>query len=107
MVSQRQALEDSLRLEILTAYRALREAQLAVVTAGRARVAAEASYESRQQLYQFGRATTFELIEAETARLQARLEVIQAHIALRVARVQLDHAVGRDVPLIVGAQAMR
>lgn len=107
VVSQRQALEDSLRLEILTAYRALREAQLAVVTAGRARVAAEASYESRQQLYQFGRATTFELIEAETARLQARLEVIQAHIALRVARVQLDHAVGRDVPLIVGAQAMR
>lgn len=107
VVTQRQALEDSLRLEILTAYRALREAQLSVVTAERARVAAEASYESRQQLYQFGRATTFELIEAETSRLQARLDVIQAHIALRVARVQLDHAVGRDVPLIVGAQAMR
>jgi outer membrane protein TolC len=41
-------------------------------------------------------ATTLELMQAETARIQARLNVINAHIGLRVARVQLDHAVGRD-----------
>ena len=42
--------------------------------------------------------TTLELIQTETARVNARLNLINAHIALRVARAQLDHAVGRDIP---------
>jgi outer membrane protein TolC len=42
--------------------------------------------------------TALELMQAETARVQARRNLINAHIALRVARTQLDHAVGRDVP---------
>jgi outer membrane protein TolC len=39
-------------------------------------------------------------LQAETTRIQARLNLINAHIALRVARVQLDHAVGRDVGVL-------
>ena len=42
--------------------------------------------------------TQLELLQAETARVQSRLNLINAHIALRIARTQLDHAVGRDVP---------
>jgi len=52
------------------------------------------------RLQEQGMATTLELMQAETARIQARLNSINAHIGLRVARVQLDHAVGRDANVV-------
>ncbi len=97
LIAQRRSLEDALRLEILTAHGALREAKIAVQTAEQGHQAAEAALAARELLHSGGRATSFELIQAETARLQARLNLVEAHIALRVARVQLDHALGRDV----------
>jgi outer membrane protein TolC len=97
LIAQRRSIEDALRLEILTAERALREARIAVTTAEQGHAAAQAALEARERLHAGGRATSFELIQAETARLQARLNLVEAHIALRVARVQLDHALGRDV----------
>lgn len=97
MLAQRRALEDALRMEILNAHGALREAVLAVRTAEQGQLAAEAALQARESLHQSGRATSLELIQAETTRLQARLNLIEAHIALRTARVQLDHALGRDV----------
>jgi outer membrane protein TolC len=44
-----------------------------------------------------GRATTTELIEAESDLLNARLGELDAHVGLRVAEVRLHHAAGLDV----------
>jgi len=94
--AQRAAVKDAVRDEIRAAVVATREAAVAAETANRGLTAAEESYRVRRELFELGRATDVELIDAETDVLRARLEMIQARVDARVARVQLDHAVGRD-----------
>ncbi len=105
MMAQRSAIQDALRVEILSAKGAMQEALIAMKTAQQGHAAAEAALKAREALHAGGRATSLELIQAETTRLQARLNLVEAHIALRVARVQLDHALGRDVNAVAPATA--
>jgi outer membrane protein TolC len=77
---------------------ALEQARQNVTTAEQGERAAAAAYDARLRLQEQGMGTQLELLQAETARVQSRLNLINAHIALRVARTQLDHAVGRDIP---------
>jgi outer membrane protein TolC len=95
---QQVGVERALRVEVVGALGALEQARLNVSTAEQGERAAAAAYAARARLQEQGMGTTLELLQAETVRTQARLNVVNAHIALRVARVQLDHAVGRDVP---------
>lgn len=97
IVGQRKTVEEAVRLEVATARGALSQASLNVSTAEQGERAAVAAFAARERLQEQGMATALELMQAETARIRARLNVINAHITLRVARVQLDHAVGRDV----------
>lgn len=94
---QRTIALENLRLEVASAYRALAQARVNVVTAEQGERAAAAALDARVRLEEQGMATTLELMQAQTAQVQARLNLIDAHISLRVARVQLDHALGRDV----------
>lgn len=96
ILAQRRLLLDGVRMEILQARQAMSEAHVAAATSRRALVAVEEAYRVRRQQYEFGRATSLELSDAEVELLRARMALIDAHIGLRVARVQLDHAVGRD-----------
>lgn len=102
---RRRSVEEGLRVEVVSAHGALNQARQNVVTAEQGERAAGAAYEARARLQEQGMGTTLELLEAETARIRARLNLIYAHIALRVARTQLDHAVGRDAPRDANAQA--
>ena len=96
LLHQRALAVEGMRLEIATAYRALAQARVNVITAEQGERAAVAAVEARAQLEEQGLATALELMQAQTAHVQARLNLINAHIALRVARVQLDHALGRS-----------
>lgn len=95
--AQREQLRDALRTEVFDASQALREAQVAVKTAERGATAAEEAYRARAEQYRLGRASSVELTDAEADLLRARLEIINARVGLRIARVKLDHALGRDV----------
>lgn len=95
---RRTTVEESLRLEVVSASGALEQARQNVITAEQGERAAAAAYEARLRLQEQGMGTQLELLQAETARVQSRLNLINAHIALRIARTQLDHAVGRDIP---------
>jgi outer membrane protein TolC len=97
--AQQRSVEQALRLEIATALGGLEQARLNVGTAQKGEEAAGAAWEARRLLHEHGRATALELMQAETATLQARLNLISAHVSLRSARVRLDHALGRDVSL--------
>jgi outer membrane protein TolC len=101
---RRRSIEEGLRIEVVSAHGALNQARQNVVTAEQGERAAAAAYEARARLQEQGMGTTLELLEAETARIRARLNLIYAHISLRVARTQLDHAVGRDAPRDTPAQ---
>jgi outer membrane protein TolC len=100
LASDQVSVEEGLRLEVVSAHGALNQARVNVSTAEQGERAATAAFVARQQLQEQGLGTALELLQAETARIQARLNLINAHIALRVARVQLDHAVGRDVAVL-------
>jgi outer membrane protein TolC len=49
-----------------------------------------------RELFNAGRGTSTTLIDAETALAQARFDHLNARVDARIARVRLDHAVGRD-----------
>jgi len=96
LLHQRTLALEGMQLDITSSYRALAQARVNVVTAEQGERAAVAALDARTRLAEQGLATTLELLQAQTAQVQARLNLINAHIALRVARVQLDHALGRD-----------
>jgi outer membrane protein TolC len=101
--AQKQQFKDGLRTEVLAAHRSIEEADLGRESARRGIAAAQASYEDRVVLLKNGRGTALEVLEAETSLVTARLNLVEAHVALRMARVRLDHALGRDVDAVVKA----
>ncbi len=94
--AQRAAVADGIRLEVTGAVTALREAVQAQASARRGLEAAQEGYRVRRLLAQNGRATTVELVDAETDLLRARLDLVGARLDARVARARLHHALGRD-----------
>jgi outer membrane protein TolC len=97
VAAQRDALMDGLRVEVTQAWQSLREAELALDTTAQGLRAAEEGYRVRNDLFRNGKATLVELNDAQTDLVRARLEIVNAHIDARIARVRLTHAVGRDV----------
>jgi outer membrane protein len=95
--AQRAELRDALRLEVSQSITAAQEAIYALATSRQALEAAEESYRVRRELFRAGRATLVEVSDAETSLTRARLEVVNAHVDVRLTRVQLEHALGRDV----------
>lgn len=103
--AQRQQVRDALRTEVLSAYQSMQEAQLARETAERGVAAAEAAHADRKMLFEGGRATAFDVLDAETSLLTARLNLVQAYVNLKMAKVRFEHALGRDVSEVVKAPA--
>jgi outer membrane protein TolC len=93
--AQRQQLLDGIRIEIAQAQSSVAEADAAVETTARGVAAAEESYRVRRVLFQNGKATNVELTDAETEMTQARLQAIDARVSQRIARAQLEFAVGQ------------
>jgi outer membrane protein TolC len=79
------------------AHQGMIEAALNIETAQQGLVAAEEGYRVRRKLYEFGRATSVEVTDAENQLLGARLAVVNARVNLITAKIRLDHALGRDV----------
>lgn len=95
--ARRNALADGIRLEIFSAIQDVREADLAIATTLRGLASAEESYRVRRLLFENGKATSTELLDAEADVTRARLEALGARIDARVARVRLAYAAGEDV----------
>ncbi|HEX6276037.1 MAG TPA: TolC family protein, partial [Polyangiaceae bacterium] len=66
LAAERAALGDRIRLEVMSAFQERAEARVAEGTTMRRLVSAEESYRTRRLLFQNGRATTVELLDAET-----------------------------------------
>lgn len=96
VVEQRMSLRDAIRLEVASAYADYSKARSSIEAATREIEAAEESLRVRRKLFQFGRATSVDLIDGETELTRARLALLGAYIDFLVAEVRLDHATGRD-----------
>jgi outer membrane protein TolC len=96
--AQRAALADGIRQEVAQQYLARAQADAALNSSAREVAAAQEAYRVAIDLYRVGRATTTEVIEAETDLLAARLNEVNARLQKRIAEVRLRHAVGEDIP---------
>jgi outer membrane protein TolC len=85
------------RLEILSAQQAVLLALHAAETSNKGLIAAEEGYRVRKALLAADRATAVELVDSETELTRARIASLNARVDLRVALVQLRHALGEDV----------
>jgi outer membrane protein len=94
--ADRDNLELGTRIEVLSAQQAVSLAQHALGTTQKGLAAAEESYRVRRELLNAERATAVELVDAETELTRARIAALNARVDLRVARAQLDHALGND-----------
>jgi outer membrane protein len=102
--AERAEVADRIRIEVMSARQASDESRVAQDTTARGLAAAEESYRTRKLLFQNGRATTVELLDAETDLTRARLEALGARIDARVASVRLAYALGRGECLTPGAR---
>lgn len=92
--SQRLAAADGVRIEVVSAWQAVKEARQSIETTTSALGTAEEAYRVRRALFQNGRATSLELTDSELDLTRARLDAINARIDLRVAKATLVRAVG-------------
>lgn len=95
--AQRQAAIDGILIEVQQAWTAVKEADYAIETSARQVASAEEAYRVARELFNAGRATSTTLTDAETELVRARLEVLNANVDAKTARVRLEHAIGRDV----------
>jgi outer membrane protein len=95
IAAERASLSDQIRLQVMSAWNDRAEARVAEKTTVRRLTASEESYRTRRLLFQNGRATTVELLDAEIELTRARLEAVNARIDARVSEVRLAYAIGR------------
>jgi outer membrane protein len=98
IAAQKSALRDGLRLELASAYNDVQKSAFSIEAAERQLAAAEETLRVRNELFRNGKATSTDVVDAEGEVTFARLSRLNARIGLLVARVRLEHAVGRDVP---------
>ncbi len=94
--ADRDTLERGTRVQVLAAQQAVAIAQAALQTSQKGLAAAEEGYRVRRELLNAERATAVELVDAETDLTRARIAALNARVDLRVAMVQLAHALGND-----------
>jgi outer membrane protein TolC len=94
--AQQRALEDGIRQEIMMYYLSRARAKGALEASRRGLVASEEGYRVATDLYQLGRSTTSDVIDAETDLLGARLAELNARIEIRILDARLRHAAGLD-----------
>jgi outer membrane protein len=95
--ANRKAMSKGIRMEVASAYTDTRKSAAALESAKRGAEAAQAAYDTEVQLFKVGRATTTELIDAESELVNALLALISAHVNIRIAETKLARAVGNDM----------
>lgn len=95
--ANRAALAKGIRMEVTSAYTDARRSAAALESAKRGAIAAEAAYDSEVELFELGRATATDLIDAESELVNSLLSLISAHVNIRLAETKLASAVGSNL----------
>lgn len=94
--ANKNVVRDSIEIEVTQSLQAVREADFSIDTGKREQASAEEAYRVARELFNNGRGTSTTLTDAETDVTRARLDLLNAKVDARVARIRLDHALGRD-----------
>jgi outer membrane protein len=88
-----ESLEDALRIEVTQAYEDYNSARAALESSRVGISAAEESYRVRREQFRAGAAVATDVIDAEGELRQARLDLVNSIIDMRIAKARLDRAV--------------
>jgi outer membrane protein TolC len=94
--AQRNALRDALAVEVVQYFESVRAADAKVLATDKQLESALEAYRVTRSLFANTRATTSNVLDAETDLARARFAWVNARIDARVARARLEHAAGRD-----------
>ncbi|MDP8998602.1 MAG: TolC family protein [Myxococcota bacterium] len=94
--ANRNNVRDGIEVEVTQYWQAVREADFAIESSTRELASAEEAYRVAGELFNNGRGTSTTLTDAETDLTRARLDLLNAKSDARIARIRLQHALGRD-----------
>ncbi len=94
--AQKEATRDGIELEVTQAYQGIVEGDAAILSTQRQLESSVEGYRVARELFTNGRGTATTLIDAEIVLAQTRFEHLNARVDARIARIRLEHAVGRD-----------
>jgi outer membrane protein TolC len=97
IMANRNLTRDNIEVEVTQMLQGVREADFSIQSSTRELTSAEEAYRVARELFNNGRATSTTLADAESDLTRARLDLLNAKVAARTARIRLDHALGRDV----------
>lgn len=95
--AQRAVIREGIEIETTQAWQSIRESEVAISSSKRQKETSEEALRVARELFRNGRGTATLVSDAETDVTRSRLELINANIEARTARIRLAHAVGRDV----------
>jgi outer membrane protein TolC len=94
--ANKQVVRDNIDVEVTQTWQAVSLADFGIESSTRELASAEEGYRVARELFNNGRGTSTTLTDAETALTRARLNLLNAKVDARIARIRLDHALGRD-----------
>jgi outer membrane protein len=94
--ANKNTVRDGIEVEVTQNWQAVREADFAIESSTREQASADEAYRVARELFNNGRGTSTTLTDAETDLTRARLDLLNAKADARIARIKLDHALGRD-----------
>ena len=95
--ANRNVVIDGVEVEVTQYWQNVRQADFAIEAGGHELASAQEAYRVARELFNNGRGTSTTLTDAETDLTRARLDLLNAKADARIARVQLEHAIGRDL----------
>ena len=87
---------DNIEVEVTQMLQGVHEADFSIDSSTRELASAEEAYRVQRELFNNGRGTSTTLADAESDLTRARLDLLNAKVAARTARIRLEHALGRD-----------
>jgi outer membrane protein len=103
IVANENNVRDGIEIDLTQQWQAVHEADFSIEAGARELASAEEAYRVARELFNNGRGTATTLTDAENDLTRARFDVLNAKTDARIARVRLDHALGRDARQAAGA----
>jgi outer membrane protein len=97
IISNKNSTRDNIEVEVTQMLEAVHEADFSIESSTREQSSAQEAYRVARELFNNGRGTSTTLADAESDLTRARLDLLNAKVSARTARIRLEHALGRDV----------
>jgi outer membrane protein TolC len=94
--ANKQVTRDNIEVEVTQMLQQVHEGDFSIESSKRELASAEEAYRVQRELFNNGRGTSTTLTDAESDLTRARLDLLNAKVAARTARIRLEHALGRD-----------